>query len=134
MPVERQKWITRADLRARPDVLFLFGDNNERKGYGGQAKEMRDEPNACGIRTKWRGGMSWADFFHDDQQGDVLQMIADDLTRPVTHLHQGGTVVIPTDGLGTGLSKLPETAPKIHAWLEQQIAKLETTFGVSVRD
>ena len=43
MPVVRQKRIVRAELQANPHVLYLFGDNDQRDGYGGQAAEMRDE-------------------------------------------------------------------------------------------
>ena len=47
-----QKWIARADLKQNQDRIYLFGDNVERVGHGGQAKEMRGEPNAIGIATK----------------------------------------------------------------------------------
>ena len=47
-----QKFIYRSDLKANPSVLYLFGDNLQRVGLGGQAKEMRGEPNAVGIATK----------------------------------------------------------------------------------
>ena len=47
-----QKMIYREDLIRNPDTIYLFGDNDKRKGLGGQAKEMRGESNAIGIRTK----------------------------------------------------------------------------------
>jgi hypothetical protein len=50
--VERMNTITRAYVRANPNKLFLFGDNLERKGFGGQAAAMRGEPNAIGVPTK----------------------------------------------------------------------------------
>lgn len=52
MIVLHQKFIFREDLQANPDVYYLFGDNVERRGLGGQAKEMRGEPNAIGVATK----------------------------------------------------------------------------------
>jgi hypothetical protein len=45
------RWLTRKDLRRRPDIIFLFRDNLEQRGFGGQAKAMRGEPNAIGIPT-----------------------------------------------------------------------------------
>jgi hypothetical protein len=36
----------------------------------------------------------------------------------------GKTVVVPTDGLGTGLAELPTRAPKIFAFIENRIAML----------
>ena len=46
------KVITRDKIKENPDVLYLFGDNLLRKGLGGQAKEMRGEPNTLGIVSK----------------------------------------------------------------------------------
>jgi hypothetical protein len=120
----KQKFIFRSDLQANPDVLYLFGDNDARIGYGGQAKEMRDEPNAVGIRTKWRPGMSYADFFNDDQYEEVVKMFNEDLTPVWTHIDSGGVVIIPADGLGTGLSKLPELAPMCNQALVNLLAIL----------
>jgi hypothetical protein len=42
-----------------------------------------------------------------------------------TALAAGRAVVIPADGLGTGLAQLPQRAPRINAWLVEQIAALE---------
>jgi len=39
--VERIKFITREYVRKNRDKLFLFGDNLERRGFGGQAAAMR---------------------------------------------------------------------------------------------
>jgi len=52
MGIRTEKHITRQMLRAEPGTLWVFGDNLQRKGLGGQAKEMRGEPNAIGIPTK----------------------------------------------------------------------------------
>lgn len=35
--IERMRHISRAYVRANRDKLFLFGDNLERRGFGGQA-------------------------------------------------------------------------------------------------
>lgn len=43
------KYIKRQDLKSNPNTQYLFGDNLKRSGFGGQAKEMRGEPNAIGI-------------------------------------------------------------------------------------
>jgi len=49
-------WIERSMLQADPEARFVFGDNAERWGLGGQAKEMRGEPNAIGVATLWSPG------------------------------------------------------------------------------
>jgi len=131
MPVIRQAWITRDDLRLNRDRVYVFGDNMVRRGYGGQAKSMRGEPNAFGIATKWTPGNHPDAFFRDSDLDDPLFTLA--LLSAFSHLvevlENGHDVVIPTDGLGTGLSKLPEKAPKIAAMIDDNIAKLEEKYG-----
>lgn len=107
-------WITREMLRADPEARFVFGDNTERVGLGGQAASMRGEPNAIGVATKWSPGMRDHDFFRDN---DVLIKVCvdADIDLVAAALEEGRTVYVPRDGLGTGLSELPKRAPKLHA-------------------
>lgn len=118
MPVIYQKFIFRADLKANPDVLYLFGDNTMRQGYGGQAKEMRGEPNACGVATKLTPTSGSNAYFDDADYKENVRVIAKDLRRAFQHRNAGGLVVIPLDGLGTGLSELPTRAPETNLTLE----------------
>jgi len=124
MPIITQHRYYRSDAQRNRGVLYVFGDNVAREGYGGQAKEMRDEPNAVGVRTKVAPTMRPNDFFSDSYYDDAVAMIEDDLRRVVDHLEKGGIVVLPADGLGTGLSELPTRAPRIHAYLEARLQKL----------
>lgn len=123
MTIIRQHRVYRRDLRANPSVLYLFGDNEQRVGLGGQAGEMRGEPNAVGIRTKASPGGS-EEFWNDARFAECKQMIDDDLKPIFLHVMQEEIVVIPLDGLGTGLSKLPEVAPKIFKYLSDRVAVL----------
>ena len=125
MPIVYQKRIHRADLQSNPDRLYVFGDNTLRVGMGGQAKEMRHEPNAVGIATKWTPSMDDAAFFSDGQLYQIRQIWIEDTERLVTHLFEGGTVVWPTDGIGTGLSKVPTKAPLVWEMMEQFRKDLE---------
>jgi hypothetical protein len=126
MPLVYQKMIFRADLIANPDILYVFGDNAQRRGLGGQAKEMRGEPNAHGVRTKWEPRLKPTSFFTDDAYDAICAMIEEDLLAPRARLQAGRLVVLPLDGLGTGLAQLPEKAPRAYAFLEAQLAALKT--------
>lgn len=66
MPVMTQKFIFRSDLRTNPTIKYLFDDNLVRRGYGGQAKEMRDGPNAIGVATKATPSNRPGEFLSDD--------------------------------------------------------------------
>ncbi|MEL6859844.1 MAG: hypothetical protein AAFO74_15760 [Pseudomonadota bacterium] len=48
-----QTWITREDLKANRDLLYVFGDNAAREGKRGLARQMRNEPNAHPISVSW---------------------------------------------------------------------------------
>jgi hypothetical protein len=124
--LRKQKFISREDLQANPDTLYAFGDNERRRGYGGQAKAMRGEPNAVGVRTKRKPARnSPDDFWSDDTYEQNCRMIAEDLVRVHAHLSAGGDVVLPEDGLGTGLAELATRAPRTFAYLQEQLQRLE---------
>jgi hypothetical protein len=40
-------------------------------------------------------------------------------------LEAGGIVVLPSDGLGTGLSELPTRAPRTNEFLEKLLTKMK---------
>lgn len=130
MPVIFQTRIYRSDLKANPGVLYVFGDNLKRVGMGGQAGEMRGEPNAVGVATKVAPGMAEEDFFSD--RSNLLKVASVwmiDFVPIKKALEAGKTVVFPLDGLGTGLSELPTRAPILHQTLKALIEKLKETHG-----
>ena len=51
--VIKQAWIVREDLRANPDVIYVYGDNVAREGQRGLARQMRHEPNAHAVSVCW---------------------------------------------------------------------------------
>lgn len=125
MTVIYQKWIMREDLQNNPGVYYLFGDNLQRRGLGGQAKAMRGEPNAIGVATKKDCTMRPSDFFTDDEYEANCEQIDADLEMAFEMVRCGKIVVIPADGLGTGLSELPQRAPKTNAYLVARLEKLK---------
>lgn len=126
MPVIFQSFIKRDDLKRNRTVKYLFGDNLVRKGFGGQAKEMRGEPNSIGVATKKLPSLDPNAFFTDLEYEENIRQIELDLQAAFEHVESGGILIIPSDGLGTGLSKLKEMAPKTNQFLESQIDKLKS--------
>lgn len=104
-------WVTRDMLRAEPEARFVFGDNLLRVGMGGQAGAMRGEPNAIGVATKRAPGMSDRDFFDNSVQS--LTDLLGEFEPILKALAEGRAVYVPRDGLGTGLSELPQRAPSL---------------------
>jgi hypothetical protein len=120
-----EKHITRQMLRDNPETLFVFGDNLLQAGYGGQAKEMRGESNAVGIPTKHRPDMADDAFFTNNDYGKVVPIISDIFDRLFYHVGEGGEVVWPEDGIGTGLAQLKQRAPDIWEYIEEEKRDLE---------
>lgn len=111
-----QKRIYREDLTANRHLLYLFGDNDLRVGYGGQAKECRGEPNASGIRTKIAPTMDDTAFMNDADYEKNIKMFNLDIAATnhkfIKGKYQG--IVIPSDGFGTGLSDMPNRCPQSY--------------------
>ena len=123
MKVIRWHHITREIVQSNPEKLFVFGDNFERRGRGGQAMEIRGEPNSFGIPTKYRPGNKERDFFSDKQE--EFDNVAFELARLLSEFKSGRVIVIPVNGIGSGLSQLKSRSPHIHKLITEFIADLE---------
>lgn len=132
MPFKFSPFITRNDLRMKPDWLFVFGDNLQRRGFGGQAREMRGEPNAVGIPTKRSPSMSEKAFFSDADYAKVEPFVSEAFERIEEHLAVNGVVVLPTKGVGTGRAMLDFHAPRIDAMIRDGLDDLIYRYGVVV--
>ncbi len=127
MLVFKQYRIYREDLKNNPNILYIFGDNLDREGLGGQAKEMRGEQNAFGIATKrsiYHGDNK--DYFFDGEK-DVLPILQNefDHLRAFIKSDSWKAICIPSDGIGTGLSMMPEYAPKALKFINMRLEELE---------
>lgn len=123
--LEYRERITREMLQAEPDTLFVFGDNMVRRGFGGQAKEMRGEPNAVGIPTKRHPTMRNNAFFTDADFGEWWPVARFEFKRLAEHHKMRASIVWPAAGIGTGLAKLETAAPKIFNTIEAWRKSLE---------
>ena len=123
MPAIYQNKIFRADLKANPDRIYVFGDNLVRRGFGGQAAEMRGEPNSVGVATKKYPARTPNAYFYDAEYDSNIANITSDFEPIFAALKAGKTVVFPAKGIGTGLSKTENTAPKTFAYLNSLIKR-----------
>lgn len=113
MPLEYQDPIRRKDLQDNPDKLYVFGDNMLQTGLGGQAAEMRGEPNAVGIPTKRSPSMAVSAFFTNADITTAEPRIREAFARLLEHHNKGGIIVWPYNDIGTGRAQLEARAPEI---------------------
>ena len=118
--IEIRERITRADLRAEKEKIFLFGDNLAERGLGGQAREMRGEENAVGIPTKKAPDNNRASFFTDNEFTENKRAIDTAFGK----IPPDKIIVIPKAGIGTGLAQLAEKAPQTFAYLNEKLDEI----------
>ena len=111
-----------SEVKANPDKIYVFGDNTDRKGTGGQAT-IRNNPNAFGIATKVHPTNN-SDAFMSDKDLESNKKVIDSDIQKI--LDQNKLLVFPKDGFGTGLAKLEEKAPQTYKYLKD---KLLEKFG-----
>src|SRR3990167_1001 len=129
MPITYMKKITRQYVKAHPECTFIFGDNDQRMGLGGQAGEMRGESNCIGVRTKKAPNNLQNSYYSDDEIEDNLEKINDDFAKIELELVAGKTVVFPEDGIGVGLAEMPTRCLATYMKLCSFIKELESDFG-----
>jgi hypothetical protein len=108
---------TDSDVKANPNKIYVFGDNTQRTGTGGQA-QIRNNSNAMGIATKLAPSNDESAFMIDFDLDKNKVVIDGDIAKIKA---TGKTLVFPKDGLGTGLAKLKEKAPQTYAYLKQRL-------------
>ena len=106
-----------SEVKANPDKIYVFGDNTDRKGTGGQAA-IRNNPNAFGIATKVHPTNNENAFMSDKDLESNKKTIDFDIQKI---LDQNKPLVFPKDGFGTGLAKLKEKAPQTYQYLKEQL-------------
>lgn len=118
--------ITRAEVQSNPKTLYLFGDNDIRKGLGGQAKEMRGEPNTVGISTKKYPSNDNTSFKTDLELDVNKRIITEDINKAITEWLTGNyeNAIIPR--IGVGLANLPKNAPLTWKFLNEELDRFES--------
>lgn len=110
------------DVREHSEYLFIFGDNDVKKGKRGQAI-IRDEPNAVGIPTKKFPTNMATSFYTDREYEKNILKIDKAIENLLLRLKSGDYkgIMLPRDRLGTGLAKLDVYAPKTLEYLNKKI-------------
>ncbi len=113
--VRRQTWITRNDLRANPDWVYVYGDNVKRDGRRGLAREMRGEPNAHAVSVSWGPFDPFNQSTLDDAKAEIerdLQALAE---RNSEH------IIWPMMGIVPDFLTMPE---ELYKYLRQRARSL----------
>lgn len=101
-----------------PQSLFIFGDNQQRIGMGGQA-QIRECSNSIGIATK----KSVSEFMTDDEYLQNQISIDRDIMNVKKAVEDNGysSVVFPESGLGWGRADIQNRCPRTALYLSQRL-------------
>lgn len=101
-----------------PEYLFVFGDNQQRIGIGGQA-QIRKCMNSIGIATK----KSVGEFMHDEEYDENCISIDADIMNIKKSLTnwEYKAIVFPTAGLGWGRADIQTQCPRTALYLSQRL-------------
>jgi hypothetical protein len=110
--------------------LFIFGDNDFKKGKKGQAI-IRDEKNSIGIPTKKLPSYAEEAYYTDSEYELNKGKIDKSMEKIKERLKVEGYeyIVLPENGIGTGLAKLDEKAPKTFSYLQLVLQELIKDFN-----
>jgi hypothetical protein len=135
--IEWKGFWTVEDVKKNPNYLFVYGDNDQEKGCGGQAI-IRNEPNVVGIPTKKKPSNEKDAFYSDkelyENKRKIIRAIwkvyltSIDHDVPICKLKHYTAVVFPENGFGTGLADLPNKAPKTYKYLCRVVEKLKKLY------
>lgn len=119
------KRITRGKIQENPNVLYLFGDNTISKGLGGQAKEMRGEPNTVGVVTKRFPDTTDSSYFTDEDYETFKAFTNQGFRDVITYIVTYKPIAVVEPPLGVGLADLPNRAPRCYECLRFMLDRLK---------
>jgi hypothetical protein len=124
---KQEEWFSVEQCNSNPKKLYVFGDNTFRKGTGGQAK-IRNCDNSFGICTKWAPNTNESAYFIDTI--NCLEIVERDIYEliKISKTNEYEEIIFPWDGLGSGLSKMPQKCPLLYRRMNKL---LEKHFGIS---
>lgn len=113
--------------RVNFDTLFVFGDNLERTGMGGQAI-IREQSNSVGFATKKRPSRSGEEFFTDEEFEENCKIIEEEIVKINKYAEEKEykAIAFPLAGLGVGLSNMQQKCPKTFCYMTTRLLE---SFG-----
>jgi len=124
MPLKVLDWYTEPRIENNPTAYFIFGDNDQRVGVGGQAKICRGKPNCIGVRTKALPTYGPEAFYYDRDFEQNRIKIDEDFAEVEKLLESGSVVYWPACGIGTGRANLKENAPETLNYINEKMLGL----------
>lgn len=123
--VEERKKFTRAMVEKETDKVFIFGDNFEdaKTGYVPKTTQaqIRGLDNAIGISTKHNRGTKEDSYLSDADLAMFVKHVDEQIQKAID---SGKTIVIPSDGIGTGKADLYRKSRRAFLYVNGRLNQL----------
>lgn len=108
--------------RVNFDTLFIYGDNLERVGMGGQAI-IREQKNSLGFATKKAPSSGKDDYFTDEEYDTNCKIIEEEIVKIKKYADEYDykAIAFPWAGLGVGLSNMQQKCPKTFCYMTMRL-------------
>jgi len=110
----------RTTANENKNFLFIFGDNDAKRGIGGQAV-IRNCSNSMGIPTKKFPNNRPGSFYTDKEYALNQEKIDVAILNIMTASKSYDAIILPENGFGNGLAKLHIKAPRTYDYLNRKI-------------
>ena len=116
---------TISDTKTYSNYLFIFGDNDLKQGKKGQSI-IRDQPNTIGIPTKKKPSSYKSSYYYDTEYEENSKKIDIAFEEIIIKIRNGKYkgIILPENGIGTGLAKLQINAKNTLKYIENKILEL----------
>lgn len=134
LKIKYVKFWTVEMVSADPSTLYIFGDNDIKRGKRGQAV-IRDLENAIGIPTKKLPTLQPNAFYSDKDFILHTENIKKSMDQVIEKFKSGKftAIALPSDGLGTGLAQLDQKAPRVFSFLQVELERLKNEIDSSLK-
>ena len=118
---KKHVWITADEIKKSENTIYIFGDNLEQWGEGGQAfiaRRFVKKRKAMGIPTKRSPNASVSAYFSD--QDDEIKAVKKVFREILKQIKKGKKIIF-FPGIGEGRADLKNRSPIIHAMIRDFI-------------
>lgn len=130
MPVLLQSSINQHDLSINQDVLYVYLDNEQKKGGNDYAILMRNYSNTIGLIVKEKPSDAEKSYWSDSIFPSKRELLEEGLQRIHTHLRKGGIVVLTCDWSDD--ENLEKYSYKTYDYLLESIGTLRTRYSKTI--
>ena len=130
MPILLQSTINQHDLTVNQDAIYVYLDNEQKKGGSDYAILMRNYSNAVGLVVKEKPSDTEKSYWSDRIFPSKRELLEEGLQKIHTHLRKGGIVVLTCNWSDD--ENLEKYSYKTYDYLLESIGTLRTRYSKSI--